>query len=264
MTRQRMGQHFLHDPTWQQRIAAALPRGSRDVWVEIGAGHGEMTRLLAAPKRRVIAIEGDPVLAQRLKEEVRRHPLAWPGVEVVGEDVLRCAWDQLVAGRFGVYGNLPYYITSPILHRLFGCSDRIDSIHVVVQLEVAARITARPGSRDYGYLSVVSQFYTKPEIVLRIPPGAFRPPPKVHSALLQMTLPGERAGLPVRRGAEEKFFEFVQVCFRQKRKTLRNNLRTRKSDSQLERALAACGIWPNARGEQLTLPQFAELFAQLG
>jgi 16S rRNA (adenine1518-N6/adenine1519-N6)-dimethyltransferase len=156
---------------------------------------------------------------------------------------------------------LPYYITSPILHHLFRWAGQISSIHIVVQLEVADRIVARPNVRDYGYLSTFCQFYAQPKIALRIPPGAFRPPPKVKSALVSMTLPGERAHLNL--ADEKRFLEFVQACFAQKRKTLRNNLLAIASNEEIHEALAVAKLRPDARAEQLTLAQFAALFSQL-
>ena len=121
MTRQRLGQHFLSAPGWQEKILDTLPRGSNETWIEIGAGHGEMTRHLAANARRVIAIETDPALSARLQEAVRANPSEWPGVEIVPGDVLTLDLAKLAGGEtFRVYGNLPYYITSPILHQLFG------------------------------------------------------------------------------------------------------------------------------------------------
>lgn len=261
MARQRLGQHFLGDSRWQRRILETLPRGSDEVWVEIGPGHGEMTRLLAAAGQRVIAIEADARLAIRLQEQLRSQPSEWPSVEVVAGDILKVDLAKLTGGKFRVYGNLPYYITSPILHHLFLYADQIASIHIVVQFEVAARIAARPGRRAYGYLSAFCQFYAQPEIVLRIPPGAFRPPPRVTSALVRMTLPGERAALGI--SAEKRFLEFVQLCFGHKRKTLRNNLRAIAPDDRIHQALAACGLRPDARAEQLSLRQFAALFAAI-
>ncbi|MGH9690263.1 MAG: 16S rRNA (adenine(1518)-N(6)/adenine(1519)-N(6))-dimethyltransferase RsmA [Candidatus Acidiferrales bacterium] len=258
-----MGQHFLADASWQQRILATLPRGSHDVWVEIGPGHGEMTRLLAAPHRRLLAIEADLRLAAALSERVRASPAEWPGVEVIAGDVLHSDLAALAGAPFRVYGNLPYYITSPILRRLFDCAVEILSIHIVIQWEVAERIVALPGSRAYGYLSALCQFHAKPEIVLRLPPGAFRPPPRVTSALVRITLPGERASLPVANSDANRFLEFVGSCFSQKRKTLRNNLREIASDDRIHQALAACGLRPDARAEQITLTQFATVFAKL-
>lgn len=261
MARQKLGQHFLRDAGWRGRILATLPLSPGEPWVEIGAGHGEMTQLLAGDSRRVIAIETDVSLSKRLAERIQESPAEWPRVELVHGDVLSLDLAQLAGGKFRTYGNLPYYITSPILRHLFRWADRIISIHIVVQLEVAARIVARPGRREYGYLSALSQFYTQPEIVLRIPPGAFRPPPRVASALLRMNLPGERAFLKV--PDDDGFLQFVQTCFSQKRKTLRNNLRPVAGDEHVRAAIAGCGLRPDARAEQLSLGQFAALFAIL-
>lgn len=256
-----MGQHFLAGESWQQRILGSLPRGEDETWIEIGAGHGEMTRLLAACCRRLIAIEADVQLARILQEAQQRHPDAWSGVEIVHGNVLEMDLSELAGGRFRVYGSLPYYITSPILHMLFGCIEKLKSAHVVIQLEVAERIVARPGSRAYGYLSVACQFYMRPEIVFRIPAGAFRPPPRVTSALVSMTVPGARVSLDI--GDEAEFLKFIQTCFAHKRKTLRNNLQAVTSVESIRDALAACGLRPDARAEQLSVSDFASLFSRL-
>ncbi len=263
MARQRLGQHFLGDPGWRKRILATLPLAANETWIEIGPGHGEFTQFLAGAGRRVIAIEADPILAEGLRASADAHPAQWPGVEIVSGDVLATDIGSLTAEPqpVHVYGNLPYYITSPILHHLFRWAGQISSIHIVIQWEVAQRVAANPGVRDYGYLSTLCQFYAKPHIALRIPPGAFRPPPKVKSALVSMTLPGERAHLGVRD--EKRFLEFVQACFAQKRKTLRNNLLEIAGDKVIHELLAAVGLRPDARAEQLTLAQFAALFSRL-
>jgi len=261
-TRQPLGQHFLADPGWQQRIFKKLPIDSGQTWLEIGAGHGEMTALLAsglaAVGGRVIAIETDERLVAALRERTARE---WTNVDIVAGDVLKVDLASLAGARCRVYGNLPYYITSPILHRLFELAGRIDSIHIVVQLEVAARIVARPGRREHGYLSAACQYFTKPEISLRLPPGAFRPPPRVQSALVRMTLPGERASLGI--ASDDEFLDFVQRCFGQKRKTLRNNLRDLADDGRIRAAMAAAGVRPDTRAEQLSVAQFAALFRAL-
>ena len=260
MARQPLGQHFLADASWRERILRALGAGGEDVWLEIGAGHGEMTRELARFARRVMAIELDPRLVEKLREFAREAPQ----VEVVAADVLTLDLAQLAGARFKVYGNLPYYITSPILQRLFQQVDQIDLIAVVVQLEVAARLVARAGRREYGYLSALTQFYTQPEILLRIPPAAFRPRPRVASALVRMRPPGERARLAgLAAGDEARFLQFIQRCFAQKRKTLRNNLRAIASVERVEAALEVAGIARDARAEQLSLTQFAEVYRQL-
>jgi len=262
MTRQRMGQHFLAGESWQQRILASLPRDKDETWIEIGAGHGEMTRLLAARCRRVIAIEADLRLAQSLQEAQQRHPDEWRGSEIVTGNVLEMDLAELAGGHFRVYGSLPYYITSPILHLLFGCVGRLKSAHIVIQLEVAERIAAQPGGRSYAYLSAASQFYMRPRIAFRIPSGAFRPPPRVMSALVHMTVPGEGASLEI--ADEAGFLKFVQGCFSHKRRTLRNNLRAIASSESIRDGLATSGLRPDARAEQLSLSDFASLFSRLG
>ncbi len=261
MSRQKMGQHFLGDGGWRKRILENLGLQANQTWVEIGPGHGEMTRHLAGEGRRVIAIEADTVLAQGLESEIESHGEEWPGVEIVTSDVLQADIGALVPGRLHVYGSLPYYITSPILHHLFQWADRIDSIQIVIQLEVAERIAAEPGSRDYGYLSTMCQYYTRPKIAFRIPPGAFRPPPKVQSALVEMALPGKAGELGILQ--PDKFFGFLRVCFAQKRKTLRNNLRGTSSDDRIHAVLEKAGVRPDARAEQLTLEQFAAIFKEI-
>jgi 16S rRNA (adenine1518-N6/adenine1519-N6)-dimethyltransferase len=259
MARQRLGQHFLGGSGWQKKILSVLPASPGEVWIEIGPGHGEMTRYLATGARRLVAIEADSRLAAQLQENVARRPAEWPGVEIVPGDVLQHDLAKLAGGeRFRVYGNLPYYITSPILHQLFAVANQIASIHIVIQLEVAARIVATPGHREYGYLSAACQFYTHPKIALKIPPGAFRPPPEVQSALVQMTLPGERASLAIED--EAKFLKFIQLCFSQKRKTLRNNLLAMAPDETIHEALAALHLRPDARAEQLSLTDFSAIF----
>lgn len=220
-----------------------------------------MTRLLAARCRRLIAIEADSGLARSLQEAQQGQPDEWRGVEVVTGDVLEMDLAELAGGHFRVYGSLPYYITSPILHLLFGCIEKVKSAHIVIQLEVAERIAAHPGGRSYAYLSATSQFYMRPEIGFRIPPGAFRPPPRVRSALVNMTAPGERASLGI--SDEAGFLKFVQACFSHKRRTLRNNLRAIASPQSIREALAGGGLRPDARAEQLSLSDFASLFSRL-
>lgn len=253
MSPEKLGQHFLTDTSWRERIARSIrPRGG--AWLEIGAGHGEMTAQLARAASRVVAIEIDARLAARLRKVTA--PLG--NVSIVEGDVLALDLALLLGGEtFSVYGNLPYYITSPILHRLFEHADRISAIHVVMQFEVAARITAKPGRREYGYLSAACQYFTRPEIALRIPPGAFRPRPKVISALVSMRLPGQRAALGVRD--DPAFLAFIKECFAQKRKMLRNNLRARFGE-RTEETLTEAKVPAAARAEQLTLAQFAALF----
>jgi 16S rRNA (adenine1518-N6/adenine1519-N6)-dimethyltransferase len=253
----RLGQHFLADAGWRARILSLLSAQAGDVWLEIGAGHGEMTRELARTAARVVAIELDPPLV----EVLRRFSRETANVEVIPGDVLALDLAHTLPDGARVYGNLPYYITSPILARLFEHADRIASIHAVIQLEVAARVVARPGRREYGYLSVLAQFYSRPEILLRLPPGAFRPRPNVASALVVLKMPGARATLGIRD--EPRFLKFVQGCFAQKRKTLANNLRGHFPADKVEAMLKEAGIPPKARAEELSVAQFAALFCRM-
>jgi 16S rRNA (adenine1518-N6/adenine1519-N6)-dimethyltransferase len=258
VARQRLGQHFLGNNGWRKRILDNLRLTPEETWIEIGPGHGEMTKLLVGEGRKIVAIEADLALAEGLRANIDSYPEDWAGVEVVTSDVLQADIGKLVDGSFRVYGSLPYYITSPILQHLFRWADRIASTHIVIQLEVAERIAAEPGRRDYGYLSTLCQFYTKPRIAFHIPPGAFRPPPKVQSALVEMKLPGEGSRLPIANAPE--FFDFLQACFAQKRKTLRNNLLGRWTDAEIQKALSDASVRHDARAEQLTLEQFAQIF----
>jgi len=267
VARQRLGQHFLADEGWREEIARAIrvsaqsiapaPRDGRAdfCWVEIGAGHGEMTEHLAATGAPVYAIELDAPLATVLQRSVKR----FPNVTVVSADILESDLASLTGGRRArIYGNLPYYITSPILHHLFASGDFIDEIHIVIQHEVALRLVAEPGTRDYGYLSVLTQYYSRPELVLEIPRSAFRPPPEVSSALVTLRLPGERAKLP---GIDEvAFLEFVKSAFSQKRKVLTNNLKTRAKPDAIRDALTELNLRRDARAEQLPVAALAALF----
>lgn len=264
MARQRLGQHFLADLDWREQIARAirvsphstvpLPKDDSHCWVEIGAGHGEMTRQLLATGSPVSAIELDPALANGLRHVAKE----FPQLTVVSSDILKTDLAALGSSRrIRVYGNLPYYITSPILHHLFDFAAIIDEMHLVIQTEVAQRLAAQPGTRDYAYLSVVTQFYTRPEFVFEIPREAFQPPPEVTSALVTLRLPGERSTLTLKD--EQRFLNFVKLSFSQKRKTLVNNLRSLAKPEKLRAVLASLGLRPDARAEQLTVAQLAAL-----
>jgi 16S rRNA (adenine1518-N6/adenine1519-N6)-dimethyltransferase len=270
MARQRLGQHFLADAGWREEIARAIRVSQQSIapapsgnsaefcWIEIGAGHGEMTEHLASTGAPVHAIELDPLLAAALKRLAKR----FPNLEIVSADILETDIGKIAAGRrVRIYGNLPYYITSPILHRLFESAELIEEIHIVIQHEVALRLAAQPGTRDYGYLSVLTQYFSRPELVLEIPRGAFRPPPEVSSALVTLRLPGERAKLP--QIDEASFLEFVKVCFSQKRKTLVNNLKSRVKPDLLREVLAKLGLRADARAEQLSVANLAALQQQV-
>jgi 16S rRNA (adenine1518-N6/adenine1519-N6)-dimethyltransferase len=270
MARQRLGQHFLYDAGWREQIARAIgvSRHSRQrletaaknpiCWIEIGAGHGEMTEFLASTGVPVYAVETDPPLIKHLQQLAKR----FPNLTIVPGDVLETDLEKIAAGRrIRFYGNLPYYITSPILHRFFASAALIDEIHIVIQLEVALRLAALPGTRDYGYLSVLTQYFSQPTIELKIPAGAFRPPPEVDSALVSLKLPGENARIDL--PDESGFLQFVKMCFAHKRKTLVNNLRSLAEPARVKEALAGIGVAAAARAEELSVAQLAALAGRL-
>jgi 16S rRNA (adenine1518-N6/adenine1519-N6)-dimethyltransferase len=258
MSPRPLGQHFLADPGWRARILDRIAPAADQVWLEIGAGGGEMTRELAARVARVVAIELDARLIEKL-----RMATSGLNVEIVSGDVLALDLARLGGPRFRVYGSLPYYITSPILRRLFSIADHVDEIDVVIQLEVAERLAAKPGTRDYGWLSILAQYHTRPEILLRVPPGAFRPPPKVDSALVRLAPPGEKAHLGIAKEDEGRFLEFAERCFAQKRKTLVNNLKARHDPETIRDSLASLGHNPKARAEELPVAHLAQLWERL-
>jgi 16S rRNA (adenine1518-N6/adenine1519-N6)-dimethyltransferase len=277
MARQKLGQHFLADLTWREEIARAirvsphstvpLPRDDQHCWIEVGAGHGEMTEHLLATGDPVHAIEFDKTLATGLLRLAKKHP----NLDVISADILQTDLAPMAAGRrIRLYGNLPYYITSPILHHFFDFASLIDEIHIVIQTEVARRLAAEPGTRDYGYLSVITQLYTRPEFVFEIPREAFDPPPEVTSALVTLRLPGDRAAIsfgtsndPAARQAEMEFLDFVKTSFAQKRKTLVNNLRSLADPAVVRSVLESLGIQSEARGEQLSVSQLAAIHRAL-
>src|SRR5438132_2406624 len=215
-----------------------------------------MTHPLLTPGAPVHAIELDPAFLPGLRHLAKQ----FPNLNVVPGDVLKADIGSIASGRRArVYGNLPYYITSPILHHLFTFAGLIDEIHVVIQTEVALRLAAQPCTRDYGYLSVVTQFYTRPEFVFEIPREAFQPPPEVTSALVTLRLPGERSKLALKD--EQRFLNFVKLSFSQKRKTLVNSLRSLVQPEETRGALASLNLRPDARAEQLPVAQLAALHA---
>jgi 16S rRNA (adenine1518-N6/adenine1519-N6)-dimethyltransferase len=227
----RLGQHFLARKSILQRIATAAcaaPRlnasadasgdasGDAPIVIEIGPGRGSLTEELLAVAGKVIAIEIDPVLVHYLQQKFAETIAAAKLVLIEG-DVLTTDLRSLAAHPV-IAGNLPYYITSPILERIFTLGGAWERAVFLVQAEVAARIAAVPGTRDFGYLSVLAQVQTRVENLFDVPRDAFKPPPKVDSAVIRLTPRTlEVADL-------EGFIRFAQLCFRQKRKTLRNNL----------------------------------------
>ena len=256
----KLGQNFLRDPQAIRRIIAALGDLSDRTVVEIGPGKGAITEGLAAKAKHVIAVELDRELAWNLQERFSPEKNI-PNVNVRRQDVLQ--FDFASAARDAaqpllVIGNLPYYITSPILLRLAENAAHLDRAVLMVQREVADRVTAAPGSRDYGLLSVTLQLYGAVEPLLTLPPEAFVPPPEVHSTVFRWTFAPRFAELGIE---EQPFFRFLKKCFAQKRKTLANNLRGAGFQSeQIAQALQSAQVDPQIRAEALSVEQFAALW----
>jgi len=266
----RIGQHFLADDSAAARIVNALGDVSHSTVLEIGPGRGALTSLLASRSRRLIAIELDRVLAAQLRMEFSNAP----NVEIIEGDILAIDFHSLFGPKPGasrpglvhkpepahVVGNIPYYITSDILLRIFEFRQYFSTIVIMVQREVADRITAKPGGSDYGLLSATAQLYANVEKLFTLQPGAFSPPPKVQSTVIRLTIAAKLANLDV---AEDGFVEFLKLSFGQKRKTLWNNLKSRYERDVLRPALQKTGVKPTVRAEALSLEKTASLFRAL-
>jgi 16S rRNA (adenine1518-N6/adenine1519-N6)-dimethyltransferase len=271
----KLGQHFLASDSFAAQIVDALGDTSQSTVLEIGPGRGILTSLLAKRARRLIAVELDRVLAAQLRLRFGM----FPNVEVIEADILSVDFDSLFGPKPGlrrpgiefrpepakVIGNLPYYITSDILLRLFDYSKYFETIVVLVQREVADRIAAEPGSRDYGLLSATAQLYARVEKLFSLPPTAFAPPPKVHSTALRLTIaPRQKElGLDGDTSVQSGFIDFLKLSFGQKRKTLWNNLKSSYPEPRLRAAMAQARVKPAARAETLTLEESAALFRAL-
>jgi 16S rRNA (adenine1518-N6/adenine1519-N6)-dimethyltransferase len=266
----KMGQHFLASDTAALRIVEALGDISKATVLEIGPGRGAITTMLARKARRLIAVELDRVLSAQLRMQFSLYP----NVEMIEGDILTIELDTVFGQKPGmlrpglnyapepayVVGNLPYYITSDILLRLFEYHRYFSTIVIMVQKEVADRLAASPGSRDYGLLSATAQLYSEVENLFTLPPSAFAPPPKVHSSVVRITIKPQAEALGVK---EAEFIAFLKLCFGQKRKTLWNNLKTAYDESALKKALAKSGVKPTVRAEALPIEKTAALFRAL-
>jgi 16S rRNA (adenine1518-N6/adenine1519-N6)-dimethyltransferase len=266
----KLGQHFLANDSAAQRIVDALGDISQSTVLEIGPGRGVLTSLLARSARRLIAIELDRVLAAQLRMKFTLYP----NVEIIEGDVLAIDFGTLFGPKPGssrpgllqtpepvrVVGNLPYYITSDILLHLFAFRQCFDTLVIMVQKEVADRLAANPGTRDYGLLSATAQLYARIEKLFTLPPGAFTPPPKVHSSVVRLTMSPKLESLRV---PEEAFINFLKLSFGQKRKTLWNNLKTEYAPDSLRAALQKAGVKPAERAEALPLEKKAAIFRAL-
>jgi 16S rRNA (adenine1518-N6/adenine1519-N6)-dimethyltransferase len=261
--RRALGQHFLADPGVAREIVDAIGATAEDVVCEIGAGPGVLTRALAGRAGRLVALEIDPALQAALVRAARHWPEARP-VEIRLADARSFPYETLgelrpsPAGRVLVVGNLPYSVSKPILERLLTAHATLDVAVLMLQREVADRLAAAPGGRDYGALSVFWQCWADIVRLLRVPPGAFRPPPAVESAVIRATF---RSASRVPLEDEARFTRLVRAAFGQRRKTLANALRGGGlgSAERVGRALDEAGIDGGRRAETLALEEFAGL-----
>nr|WP_300801118.1 16S rRNA (adenine(1518)-N(6)/adenine(1519)-N(6))-dimethyltransferase RsmA [uncultured Acetatifactor sp.] len=261
----KYGQNFLVDPNVLERVMDAAGVSGEDCVLEIGPGIGTMTQLLAERAGKVVAVEIDRNLIPILEETLSPYS----NVTVINEDILKLDVEETIRVRgegrpVKVVANLPYYITTPIIMSLLEGGAPLESITVMVQKEVAERMQAGPGTKDYGALSLAVQYYSRPEVVANVPPNCFIPRPNVGSAVIRLT----RYGTPPVQAADPgKLFTVIRASFNQRRKTLANSLGNAPgllaSRERVAGILEEMGLPAMIRGEALTLEQFAELSDRL-
>lgn len=257
----KYGQNFLIDTHVLEKIIDAAEITAEDFVLEIGPGIGTMTQYLCENARQVVAVEVDRNLIPVLEETLS----GYDNVTVLNEDVLKVDIAELAQNYnqgkpVKVVANLPYYITTPIIMGIFEAHVPLESITVMVQKEVAERMQASPGTKEYGALSLAVQYYAKAEVVANVPPNCFMPRPKVGSAVIRLTCHKDR---PVTVRDEAFLFRVVRASFNQRRKTLVNGLGNdaalRVTKGQAVQALEKMGLQPDVRGERLSLQEFAQL-----
>lgn len=266
-----LGQNFLVDQNIQRKIILACELKSSDIVLEIGAGKGELTHYIAERVDRVYAIEIDSRLCQFLKAQFTAHPNA----RLINQDILKLNLRQPISNGVSpvrdteltnrenkisnglkVIGNIPYYITTPILEHLLKFRDKIEKIFISVQKEFAQRIIAKPGSKDYGAFSCFMQYYTEPKVIFTIKKTSFLPAPKVDSCFLRLDI---KRKLPLRVEEESSFFKLIRTAFHQRRKTLKNSLKDVILPENLEAFFKKYNIASSIRPEDLSLEDFANL-----
>jgi len=265
-----LGQNFLIDKEAARRIVEALGDVSDRTVIEIGPGRGVLTDLLIPRAKRVIGIEIDRILAAQLRMRYATRS----NVEILESDFVTAEFASMVGRKPGplhdlrptqpetvdLVGNLPYYITSDLVLRILQLHQHIERAVIMVQREVADRIAAEPGGRDYGLLSATTQLFARVEKLFTLPPTAFSPPPQVYSSVLRLAMAPRLAELQVE---EEPFIAFLKLAFGQKRKTLLNNLRGQYSDAAIRAALKSTGLRPDVRAEAVPLEKMATVLRAL-
>jgi len=250
LPKKHLGQNFLSDTHIQQKIIQACDLKSEDV-VEIGPGQGVLTRSIAPQVKKLICIETDRDLIEFLKGSLPTT------VDIVHADFLKWDMGHLPDG-VKVIGNIPYYISTPIIEKLIKDHKKVSAIFLTVQLEFGQRLTAKRDSKEYGSLTCFAQFYADIKLLFKIKNSCFKPPPKVDSCFLQMILRSQLDQVD-----EEFLFELIQIAFQQRRKNIVNALKGLVGKEKLEGALKALNIDTNARAENLTLTNYIDLCNRL-
>lgn len=253
--KKRLGQNFLVDKNIQRKIIGCLELKSSDIVLEIGAGRGELTGLIAQKVNKIHALEIDYNLCLALKNNLEDYS----NIEIINQDILRFnlkSYLRRIKRRIKVVGNIPYYISTPLIEYLIKFRDKIDAIFITVQKEFAARITATAGSKLYGAFSCFAQYYFEPKGILNIKKTCFFPVPKVDSCLVRLKI---RSKHPAEPKDEKLFFKIIRTAFNYRRKTLRNSLGNIIPRENLETFFNKYGIDSNIRPEDLSLEDFANL-----
>lgn len=248
MPKKHLGQNFLYDRSVLERIVQAAQLEPEDFVVEIGPGPGILTKMLAVRVERVLAVELDKDLFEKSKKELSDYN----NVELIHADALEYPYRNLPG--FKVVANIPYYITTPIIFKLLDSRKNLVSMTLTIQKEVAERIAAEPGGKEYGVLSIMVQYYAKPALKFIIPKEVFRPIPKVDSAVVHIEILNKPA---VDVKDEEMFSKVVKIAFSQRRKMLSNSLKNLRGD--VKEWLDHAGIDPDRRPETLSIEEFARL-----
>ena len=266
----KLGQNFLIDHGVARRIVEALGDVSNRTVIEIGPGEGVLTDVLVKRAKHVIGIELDRVLAAQLRMRYATRD----NVEILESDFVTVEFPSMLGRRPGplhdlrptkpdtvdIVGNIPYYVTSDIVLRILSLSQKLERAVIMVQREVADRISAEPGSRDYGLLSATAQLYARVDNLFTVPPEAFNPPPEVYSTVLRLTMAPRLEELQVE---EEPFIRLLKLAFAQKRKTLANNLKGTYTDASIKAGLKVAGLRFDVRAEAVPLDKMAALSRSL-
>ncbi|MFH1888768.1 MAG: 16S rRNA (adenine(1518)-N(6)/adenine(1519)-N(6))-dimethyltransferase RsmA [Candidatus Omnitrophota bacterium] len=253
--KKRLGQNFLIDKNVQKKLVASYGLSDRDRVLEIGSGYGELTRMIAPCAAFIYALEIDTDLAGALRD----NTMGFTNIKIINRDILKFDLKRYFRGlkdKIKVVGNIPYYITTPIIERVLRYRDKIDSVFITVQKEFAKRIVAHPGSKEYGSFSCFVQYYAAPKILFFIKKNSFSPAPKVDSCLLRLKI---REVPAVSVKDERLFFKIIRSGFNQRRKTLRKSLSELAPADKINGFLIKHGIDVDVRPEDLALVDFARL-----